>query len=87
MMEAMKRTQSLDTAKIAAAISKGMRVESPQGTVTMVPRPDFGNNRCVDALFETYLHTVEKGQLKPVATVTIDDTIDYINKSGIFKAK
>jgi branched-chain amino acid transport system substrate-binding protein len=87
LLAAIKQARSIDTAKVAAAIAGGLKADSPQGPIMMIPRPDMGNTRTVDALFESYIHTVEKGQLKHVATVPIEESVGYINKTGIFKAK
>jgi branched-chain amino acid transport system substrate-binding protein len=87
LLAAIKQTQSLDTAKIAGAMAGGLKCDSPQGPILMVARPDQGNTRTVDALFETYIYTVEKGKLKEVATIPIEESLGYIAKTGIFKAK
>lgn len=87
LMAALKQAQSLDTAKVAAIIGSGLKADTPQGPLVMVARPDMGNNKTVDSLYETYIYTVEKGKLKSVATISLEEGLDYINKSGIFKAK
>lgn len=87
LLAAIKQVRSIDTAKVASAMAGGLKTDSPQGPVLMVARPDMGNAKTVDALFETYIHTVEKGKLKQVAVVTIDESLGYISKTGIFKGK
>jgi branched-chain amino acid transport system substrate-binding protein len=87
LLAAMKQAQSIDTNKVAAAIANGLKFDSPQGPVLMISRPDMGNNRTVESLYETYIHTVEKGKVKLLATVSVEEGLGYINKTGVFKAK
>jgi hypothetical protein len=87
LLAAFNKCQSIDTGKVAAAIAGGLKFDSPQGPALMVSRQDMGNSRAVDTLYETYLHTIERGKVKLVSTVSVEEGLEYINKTGVFKAK
>lgn len=81
LMAALKQSQSLDTDKVAAVIGNGMKFETPQAPAMMISRPDLGNPKTVDALYEAYIGRVEGGKAKLIDTISLEQAFENVKKS------
>ena len=81
---AMEKAGSLDVDQIATAISSGIAFESPFGPGKMIKRPDMNNSRTVDAVYGTNFATVENGKVKVLDSITGDQAMQYLAKSGVY---
>ena len=77
LIAGLEQAQSLDPDKVAAVISNGMRFESPHALGIMISRPDMGNPRTVDALYETYIGRIEGGKAKLIHTISAEKGLEY----------
>lgn len=80
LMEALKQAQSLDVDDVAAVIANGLRFETPQAPAMMISRPDMGNPRTVDALYEAYMGRVEGGKANHFDTITLEQALKYVER-------
>jgi ABC-type branched-subunit amino acid transport system substrate-binding protein len=80
LRSAMQQANSLDSEKVAAAFSNGLKFEGPTGIGAMVPRPDQGNTRTIDSVETYYVKQVVNGKPKLIGTLNIDDAIAAFNK-------
>jgi len=78
LMEALDQAQSLVPADVAAVIADGMAFETPQAPAVMISRPDFGNNRTVDALFEAYMIQVVGGEAVLIDTISLAEALEKV---------
>jgi branched-chain amino acid transport system substrate-binding protein len=74
---ALEQAGSLDTDKVAAVISNGMKYEGVTGSFQMVPRRDLGNSRTTDSIMSYYLKEVVGGEPKLISTVGLDEASTY----------
>ncbi|MEW6664193.1 MAG: ABC transporter substrate-binding protein [Thermodesulfobacteriota bacterium] len=79
LMAALGQAQSLDSEKVAAHISKGMKFESAQAKAMTVSRPDLNNPRCIDTLFEVNVGRIKKGVSEKVAHIPLEEGIKSLN--------
>lgn len=80
LLAALKKANSLNPEEVASVIANGLEFESVIGRGKMINRPDIGNMRTVDALYEVYMVRVEKGQPKVVANISLDEAHAYNKK-------
>jgi len=78
LMEALDQAQSLDPADVAAVIGDGMTFETPQSEAVMISRPDFGNPRTVDALYEAYMIQVQEGEAVLIHTISLAEALEKV---------
>lgn len=81
LIEALKQAQSLDVDEVAAVIANGLRFETPQAPAVMISRPDLGNPRTVDALYQAYMIRVEGGKAKLIDTISLDKALENVKKT------
>ncbi len=82
---ALEAAQSVDPEKVAAAIAKGLKFDTPFGRAMTISRPDMGiATRNVDTLYATIIGTVEKGKPKIVHRITLEEAYDYVKNSKVF---
>jgi len=81
LMAALEQAQSLDPDKVAAVIGNGMKFETPQAPAMMISRPDLGNPKTVDALYEAYIGRVRGGKAELIDTISLELAFDYVKKS------
>jgi len=81
LIAALQKAQSIDPDAVAAVIGSGLEFDSPQAPAMMISRPDMGNDRTVDALFEAYMARFEGGKAVHIDTITFDDALKYVVKS------
>jgi branched-chain amino acid transport system substrate-binding protein len=77
MTTALQKAGSLDTDKVAAVLSKGMKFEGVIGSFQMVPRRDLGNSRTTDSVMSYYLKEIVDGKPKLIGTVSLDEAVSY----------
>ena len=77
MITALQQAGSLDTDKVAAVLSKGMKYEGVFGSFQMVPRRDLGNSRTTDSVMSFYLKEIVDGKPKLIGTVSLDEAVSY----------
>ena len=80
LMEALKQAQSLDVDDVAAVIANGLRFETPQAPAMMISRPDMGNPRTVDALYEAYMGRIEGGEAKHFYTISLEEALKSVER-------
>ena len=78
LMEALNEAQSLDVDDVAAVIGDGLEFDSPQAPAVMISRPDFGNDRTVDALFEAYMIQVVGGEPELIHTISLAEALEKV---------
>ena len=82
---ALEASGSVDPEKVAATIAKGLKFDMPFGQAMMISRPDMGSpTRTVDTIFATTMGTVEKGKVKILHRISLEEALGYIKKSKIF---
>jgi len=74
---ALKQAGSLDTDKVAAAISNGLKFEGPTGLMQMASRPDLGNNRTVEGIVGFIIKRIGGGKPVPIASLTLEEAAGY----------
>jgi branched-chain amino acid transport system substrate-binding protein len=74
---ALQKAGSLDTDKVGAVVYNGLKYEAYCGSFQMISRPDLGNNRTVDSVNATYIKQVKGGKVTLLATISIDEAINY----------
>ncbi len=70
---ALEQSGSIDPLVVAETIAAGMTFETANGTAKMINRPDMGNDRCVDAVYETRVGQIEGSSMKILATISPAD--------------
>jgi len=78
LMEALDQAQSLDVDDVAAVIGDGMEFETPQAPAVMISRPDFGNPRTVDALYEAYMIEIQGGEAVLIDTISLAEALEKV---------
>jgi len=78
LMAALEQAQSLDVDDVAAVIGDGMEFETPQAPAVMIARPDFGNPRTVDALYEAYMIQVVGGEATLIDTISLAEALEKV---------
>lgn len=68
----IRKAQSLDTQAIATAIGSGLEFDSADGHGKMVSRPDLGNDRTVDCVYETTISKIQGGKAVVQEVIPID---------------
>jgi len=81
---ALENAQSLDPDKVAAVMANGFKFDSPFGPGVMISRPDQGNPRTTDTLYEFIMGTMEAGKIKVLDTVSRDEAFELIKRCGVF---
>jgi len=76
---ALKKANSLDPEDIKAAM-KGLEFEGTHGMMTMMKRPDKGNNRYCDVLRVYHMFEVKDGKLVYAETTSQPDAKNFIEK-------
>jgi hypothetical protein len=82
LTEALKQAGSLDTDKVSAVISNGLKFEGPNGLAMMIDRPDMGNSRTIDSVNTVYMKEIKKGQPSLLATISLDEALTYFRKAN-----
>jgi branched-chain amino acid transport system substrate-binding protein len=79
LVAALQQAGSLDTDKVVAVISNGLKFEGPTGAGQMVGRSDLGNNRTVDSLSSLPMKKIVGGKAQLIEIISLDDAINYFN--------
>lgn len=83
LVAALKKAGSVDPERVAAVLDDGLTFESLSGTGIMIKRPDYNNNRAVDALFDVPIGKISGGKLEVLDTVSHAEGLEYLAK--VFK--
>jgi ABC-type branched-subunit amino acid transport system substrate-binding protein len=87
LIAGLKKANSLDTDKVAAAIGSGLDYETAQGPGKMISRPDLGNDRTVDSVLAWIMKKIHNGQPEYVTTISIEDSLAYFRTYTDFIAQ
>ena len=79
LIAALEQAQSLDPDKVAEVIAKGMKFVTPLAPAMTVPRPDLGNPRAIDTLYEVNIARIEQGEFTLVHKIPIEKGTEYLN--------
>lgn len=77
ILQAIDEADSLDPEELAAFLDKGFEWDAPSGLYRLVPRPDLGNDRCVDSVQTIYMKQIVDGKAVLLDTVTLDQCQQY----------
>jgi branched-chain amino acid transport system substrate-binding protein len=77
---ALKKADSVDPAKVVAALQDGLTWDSYMGSIIMIKRPDLGSNRFCDALSSVGIGEWSNGQLVYKDTIDPDAGIVALEK-------
>jgi hypothetical protein len=75
---ALIQAGSIDTDKVAAVFSNGLKFDSLSGPMQMISRPDLGNDRTIDSLGTYYVKTIHNGNAELVGTINPDEALGYL---------
>jgi len=70
---ALEQSGSIDPAIVAATIASGMTFESANGPGRMINRPDLGNDRTIDCVYETRVGQIVGDTSEIVAVISSED--------------
>lgn len=70
---ALEKAGSLDTQKVADVLGSGLQFDSPDGPAQMISRPDLGNDRTVDCVYQTTIIRIQGGKAVVQAVIPIKD--------------
>jgi len=78
---ALEKSQSLDADAVAAVIEAPLEYDTPTGHARMVSRPDLGNSRNVDTLWQSQMANVTGGKYNMLHLITLDEAYAYNKKA------
>jgi branched-chain amino acid transport system substrate-binding protein len=70
---ALEQSGSTDPATVAATLAAGMVFESANGPGRMINRPDLGNDRTIDCVYETRVGQIVGDDMKVLAVISSED--------------
>ena len=73
LMAALEKAGTTDPVKVAEIIGSGLSFETAEGTAQMIDRPDMGNDRTVDCVYQTLIGQLEGDKMNIVATISSAD--------------
>jgi branched-chain amino acid transport system substrate-binding protein len=73
LKEAMQKAGTLDTDKVAEVIGSGLQFECLDGSISMMARPDLGNNRTVDSVIAWKIKKIVGEKVTVFDSLTIDE--------------
>jgi ABC-type branched-subunit amino acid transport system substrate-binding protein len=79
---ALLQAGSIEVDKVAAALSGGMKFDTPQGAMMMMARADVGTSRTVDSVGTNYVKQIVNGQAKIIATIGPEESQNYFQKAN-----
>lgn len=77
LIAALRKANSLDTDKVAAAIGSGMEFDSVFGRARMVARPDFKNPRTVSAIVPVSMLKIAQEKSQLINKMNLDEVYKY----------
>ena len=78
---ALEKATSLDVDAVAAAIEAPLEYDTPTGHCKMIPRPDLGNSRVCDTLWQSQMATITNGKYDMKHLITLDEAYAYSKKA------
>ena len=78
LITAIQQAGSLDTEKVAAVLSSGLKFETPLGTMQMISRPDMGNDRTIDSVGTYYIKQIHNQKSELIATISPEEASAYM---------
>ncbi len=80
LINGIKKANSLDIEKVAAAIGSGMQFDSVIGPARMVARPDFKNQKTICLLTTMHMLQIKGGKTELLHTIPLDEGFQYNKK-------
>lgn len=77
---ALQKAGSIDVEKVTDVFANGLQFESPQSSNQMVARPDLGNNRTVDCVWDTWITQAVGGKAVVLAHISLADGVEIYSK-------
>jgi len=77
----LEKASALDVASVAKAIEAPLEYDTPTGHCKMIPRPDLGNSRPCDTLWESQMAEIKGGQYNMLHLVSLDEAYAYSKKA------
>lgn len=68
---------SIEQDDVNETLSTGLEYEGLMGKAKMIARPDMGNDRTIDAVFEFYIKTISNSEPVLLEHVSLEDSIAY----------
>jgi branched-chain amino acid transport system substrate-binding protein len=77
---ALQQAGSTDVDKVTDVFANGLQFESPQASCQMVARPDLGNNRTVDCVWDSWITQAVNGEANVLAHISLADGVAVYSK-------
>jgi branched-chain amino acid transport system substrate-binding protein len=73
MMAALQKAGTVDPAAVAETIATGLTFETANGLARMINRPDLGNDRTIDAVYETRVGQIQGDTMVQLVIISSED--------------
>ena len=77
---AFQQAGSIDVDKVTDVFANGLQFESPQASCQMVARPDLGNNRTVDSVWDSWITQAVNGEAVVLDHISLADGIEIYGR-------